>query len=355
MPWFWTSPIVIGRKGRLQVNSMKCVGIVIAGLMVSLYSACQVSKDEELPAYQIMAAFSGPENQFPETLDQTRLFASLDKPQASFGLLSFDVNSPLWTDGAKKKRWIFVPPGEQVTLNPSTVKDLVYPVGTLLVKHFSTESGEPVETRVYTKKADLKWYFGTYVWEQGKEGPAVLSRNPRTIEKEGIAFRIPSEKECQMCHNSQVKVEPVLGFDSFQLNAQPGKRSDKVEALNRKGLFSQEALSLVVSSQGIDSPSDTSLSLERRARAYLAINCSACHQPGGAAQDKDLDLRLETPTESTGLLTNKRVVPGQPNESLMIKKFTAPTERMPPLSLRQDPIGRDLLLEWIKQWPGKNP
>ena len=218
------------------MNSYKITDLMFVATMVSLMFGCQLAKDDELPAYQIMKAFSGPENTFPETLDQTYLFARSDKTEPRFGLISFEVNSPLWTDGAKKKRWIFIPPDEQVTLDPATGKDLVYPVGTLLVKHFSTESGEPVETRVYAKKADLRWYFGTYLWEQGKDAPAVLSRNPRTVEKEGTQYRIPSEKECQMCHNIQFKPEPVLGFAGSQLNGHGGETSKNLLELKKSGL-----------------------------------------------------------------------------------------------------------------------
>jgi len=334
---------------------MKNVGLVYAGLVMFVFSGCRVSQDDELPAYRIMAAFNSPGNGFPPTLEQTSLFANLSEVTPRFGLVPYDVNAPLWTDGAKKKRWIFVPPEEQVSVNPAKPTEMVYPAGTLLVKHFSTDQGDPVETRVYAKKSDLKWYFGTYVWEQGREGPAVLSRNPRTVERGGLSFRIPSENECQLCHDSQVKSDPTLGLEAPQLAVKPGEGLNNLEAIRKTKTYSIDALRLLESADPIPSPADSMLPIETRARAYLAINCSPCHQPGGAAQEKKMDLRFATPLGSTDLLANNRIVPGRPEESLVIKKFTATTERMPPLSVRQDPLGREVLTEWIRQWPSGKP
>jgi mono/diheme cytochrome c family protein len=296
-----------------------------------------------------MLAFETPGSEFPLTLDETRVFEESNPDRPVFGLTPYDVNTPLWTDGAHKSRWVFLPPDERITMvdqKPS------YPVGSLFIKHFKAPSGEPIETRIIAKKADQKWYFGTYVWEDGQ---ATLSRNPRSIEKEGVVYRIPSEKECQLCHNAEVSAEPVMAFQGSQLKSRSSEdvvQKDQLKNLRGQSLFSAEVYESFRSAAPLDSPSDESISLERRARAYLAVNCSSCHQPAGAAKDKKLDLRLETSLADTNLVAEGKVKPGKPLESLLIQKFTSSVDRMPPLSLRHDPVGNDLLLKWVTEWPG---
>lgn len=314
-----------------------------------IQSSCRVSREQELPADQILMAFETPGNEFPLTLEDTKVFEDGNPNRPVFGLTPYEVNSSLWTDGALKSRWVFLPPDETITLQG---QQPTYPAGSIFIKHFRTPSGEPIETRIIVKKSDLKWSFGTYVWEDGQ---ATLSRNPRSIEKEGITYRIPSEKECQLCHNTEVNPEPVMAFQGNQLNFRKFDGvffNDQLKELSHQNLFSAEVYEKFKDTPPLDSPGNAFLSLERRARAYLAVNCSSCHQPQGAAKEKNLDFRLETSLAGTNLISEGKVKPGKPLESVLVQKFSSSVDRMPPLSLRHDPVGNDLLLKWVTEWPG---
>jgi mono/diheme cytochrome c family protein len=52
---------------------------------------------------------------------------------------------------------------------------------------------------------------------------------------------------------------------------------------------------------------DTNLSIEERARAYLAMNCAHCHNPDGWEEPakRDFDFRYELPLDQTGILYEK--------------------------------------------------
>lgn len=60
----------------------------------------------------------------PATLAGTGLFAD-----AAAGVFPFEPQYPLWTDGARKRRWIALPPG--TAIDASDVDHWQFPVGTI--------------------------------------------------------------------------------------------------------------------------------------------------------------------------------------------------------------------------------
>src|SRR5581483_8889488 len=55
---------------------------------------------------------------------------------------------------------------------------------------------------------------------------------------------------------------------------------------------------------------NTSASVEFRARSFLAANCAQCHQPGGAAVQALWDARIHTP------LTGQNIINGPLDDNL---------------------------------------
>jgi hypothetical protein len=115
----------------------------------------------------------------------------------------------------------------------------------------------------------------------------------------------------------------------------------------------------VYSSQSKPSPFDEFKPLEVRARAYLDLNCAACHQPGGVLQGS-MDLRFTTTLAKTGLFEFSgrhdssgflpRIQPGHPEKSDVYRRLSSlGSDAMPPTGRTSlDEPGLMLIREWIK-------
>ena len=136
------------------------------------------------------------------------------------GVIPYDVNAPLWSDGAEKFRWVAVPndgvhdaSGEQVAYTETG--EWVFPVGTVFIKHFEIALDERtpqittrLETRFLIRAQDGGYYGFTYKWnEDGTD--ATLQTNSLTetlsIRNPNGTFReqnwdFPGTSDCFACH-----------------------------------------------------------------------------------------------------------------------------------------------------------
>ena len=109
-------------------------------------------------------------------------------------------------------------------------------------------------------------------------------------------------------------------------------------------------------------PDEEGVSLEEKARSYLAVNCSNCHQAGGTA-DGSWDGRAHLTLEQTGLINgaatnnggdpaNLLIVPGDVGHSIVVNRVaeTNGFSRMPPIgSTELDQEAIDLLTAWVQE------
>ena len=120
------------------------------------------------------------------------------------------------------------------------------------------------------------------------------------------------------------------------------------------------------------SPSDVAATIDERASAYIAANCSSCHHPGASflGAGETWNAKYGVPSGMRGLvnaphhnfpmatalgLTNAPLVsPGSPNNSIMRQRMNATDQdlRMPPLlRTKVDPLGVSLIDAWITAGP----
>ena len=319
-------------------------GLFLLGGMVGLLalSSCGQDSSTENDAGKIQAALIPAKDQLPDSLSGTNLFKNGDIELPAADLAPYRVKVPLWSDGAQKSRYVFVPPQAKITYHPLERK-FQFPVGTTFVKHFSTPTQQPIETRVITQKDDGQWYFVTYVWNE--DGTTEKSERPHRVTVAGLEYRIPSQLECKMCHQPE---RPILGFNLKQVNFSPDQKINQLERLARGGLFENQ-LEELVKVRSHEDPGDAALPINVRARTYLTVNCSPCHNPGGVAKEQGFDARweaIDTKLEGAG-----KIVPGNVDESILWQKISAETDRMPPVSLRADPQALDVLKQFILEWP----
>src|SRR5687768_2174017 len=101
----------------------------------------------------------------PPTLVDTGLCTDAACTQIAPGIVPYTPRWELYSDGATKKRWIYLPPGTKI--DTSDMDFWQFPVGTKLWKEF-TRDGVRVETRLVMRigagNTSQDWFYVAYVW-----------------------------------------------------------------------------------------------------------------------------------------------------------------------------------------------
>ena len=223
------------------------------GLLVVSFVAVMTSCAEEREDFRDCSAVdvSGAEA-LPMQLSETGLYDDIAGGVLSDAALEFTPRFPLWTDGAKKRRWLVLPEGEQVdTRDP---EDWRFPIGTRTFKEF-TRDGIRIETRMNVK-TEAGWSAAAYIWND--TGDDAIRQMSTAENVAGTPHDVPGAAECQACHGGRRNF--TLGFSATQL-----------EPELRAALFDAGVLS---------DPVEAELELEPEAREALGVlhgNCSHCH------------------------------------------------------------------------------
>ena len=133
------------------------------------------------------------------------------------GLLGYTVNSPLWSDGATKDRWLYVPEGTKIGVLPDGDFDI--PPGSTAVKTF-TVGGKKVETRLFVRYADASWAGYSYEWNDEQTDATLLGGGKTKPLASGGSWTFPSRAECFACHTSVAGF--TLGLEARQLDRDEG-------------------------------------------------------------------------------------------------------------------------------------
>ncbi len=299
---------------------------------------------------------------FPRRLSDTGLFKSLETMQPAPGVVPYGVKFEPWTDGATGERWVAVPGDGKIRL-AERKQPARYPEGTVLVKHLSLPRGkgrEPIrlETQLLHYERG-SWRPYSYLWDDAGSDATLVDSigadRPVRTDGEGSerTWHVMATNECKLCHNGESGY--LLGFVPNQL------RLSSLDVLE-KGLpdDADNPLRLV-------DPHDDSQKLDDRARSYLHVNCSMCHQPGGNAivsffLRRDLPFDKLNTNKGTGIGTFGMegawiIAPGDPYRSVLLYRMSKlGYARMPYVGSRVvDSFGVTLIEEWIRSLPGRAP
>ena len=187
--------------------------------------------------------------------------------------LSFSPQYPLWSDGAHKRRWIYLPPG--TAIDASRPDAWEFPAGTRLWKEFALSG--PVETRFIERLPDGTWRYATYIWnEEGTDATLAPAEGVAALPNRG-GYSIPSESDCRACHESAAV--PVLGFSALQLSSDRDPLAPHADARSEIDLDGLLARGLIRNlPPGATRPRiEGSSTVERAALGYLHGNCGHCH------------------------------------------------------------------------------
>jgi hypothetical protein len=397
------------------------LGLGLGALLVAACSAAgerfdsdEITPDELHSGFDMDARLLGfPLNaadaaQAPLLLSQTGAFANLDTLHAADDFVSYRVQSPLFSDGAQKRRWFSLPPEGHIGFSKDAAWS--FPEGTIFAKHFGMALDERypdeesrLETRFLVAGRDGSYYGLVYKWDEDQADARLIQEGGEEqleiIGADGASrtetYAYPAQNSCGQCHSAAAGY--VMGLRTAQINGDAvlpnltgmeapaalpdfdpsGSISASGPAPRERATIEPGATNQLVlwSDRGLfDVPidpaeldefprlaplDDESVLMEHRIRSYWDSNCSMCHNP--ASPPGTWDARIGTPLADQGLVgaTPKAgphsdgvllVTPGDPELSLMYLRVnsTEPGVRMPPiLRNRVDQTYVALLERWI--------
>ena len=234
----------------------------------------------------------------PQTLSETGLYEDIASGTISPLVREYQPAGELWSDGATKRRWVYLPPG--TTIDTSDMDYWVYPVGTRLWKEF-VRDGVRVETRLLYKTGPAEWHPMAYVWldDESDAEAAPFGRN----NARGTEHDVPKGVDCLKCHEGMP--DRVLGFSALQLD-------HDLDGLTLADLVQQGELSNPPANPPAGAgtpyfplPGDGATQLALR---YLHANCGGCHNPRSYVEEVSIALHLTVgqldAVESTPIFTS---------------------------------------------------
>jgi hypothetical protein len=236
-------------------------------------TALDAGSDAAVPGCEL------PADGLPSDVFCTGLYVDRDPTRHASDARPYTPGVTLWSDGAKKHRYLFLPPG--TTIDSSDMDAWKFPVGTKAWKEFEVD-GVRVETRLFWKRAEHDWVSGTYVWDERGEHASLDTSKKPTILPGG--YEIPIAKDCGKCHHGGA--DKLLGVEAVALGL-PTAEGMTLDVLAREGLLSHP-------------PPSTSLQLPEddtgkaaAALGYLHANCGMpCHSTRGLGDETQLLLRV---------------------------------------------------------------
>ena len=306
----------------------------------------------------------------PNLLSQTGAFSDMANLTIAPGFIPYEMIEPFWSDGAAKFRWMAIPndgsynsTDEQIVFSNDIAWD--FPSGSVLIKHFEL-GGRRLETRFEVKGDDNVYYYLTYKWNEAQTDATLLNGAVfEDIEVNGVTqtWHYPSRAECLSCHFPQNG--GVLGPKTRNLNntiTYPGgTNANQLVNLSEMGIIPELITNANVGIyMAVAAKDDLSASLEDRARSYIDVNCSSCHNPT-VDNIAGFDARYTTPLEDQniiygdvnydlGMQNPKIVIPQDVANSALHYRMnsTQANVEMPPIAKDVvDAEGLQLIEEWI--------
>lgn len=348
---------------------MKNTSFFLLLIFALIFIQCNKS-DDALNSYSV----NMPAGKGHELLSEYNFFEGDIKdliPNAENGIIPYDLNMPLFSDYASKKRFVYVPKGEKIKYEEGST--LEFPIGSILIKHFFYElpdgSQKNIETRLLIKRGD-EWQNETYAWNDTEtEAIRTVIGGFKNIDVmvngslQNINYLIPNSNECKNCHSNKGKLKPI-GPVVENLNKnytyQTGEQN-QVQKWIEEGILSNATSTLIPHWPKLE---DLTSSLNTRARAYLSVNCASCHNIDGSAANSGLYLEFDNNEDSLSLGYFKTPVatgggsggltyvidPGNADASILLFRMITndPEKRMPEIGRSiSHQEGVALIRDWI--------
>jgi len=344
-------------------------------------------------------------------LSLTGCMDAQDLTKVTARAVTYEVNSPLWSDNAAKARAFVLPAGGTIHVKncqpdadsaslaecvspmgipngPADTGRWVFPVGTVMIKSFLFD-GKLVETRLLMRvdaataaviQNGTDWVGYNYAWNEAQT-EATIVPNARTAVQfatgtQTVTWNYPSFIDCVGCHNPAVG---TLGPETAQMN-RTVNGNNQIDAFVAMGLFDNTAPIKPYGEPLVEPYANAALGLqgpgagatvEQAARSYLSANCGFCHRPDVNDQGFDLryslslfDTRICNHMQQNGIpgMTDRVLVDLKPGDHAASSTWlrmniavpaddpdeTIDVGRMPPVaSFVVDPQATALISAWI--------
>jgi uncharacterized repeat protein (TIGR03806 family) len=308
-------------------------------------------------------------------LSQTGCVNPTDPTKMAASVIPYEVNSPLWSDGADKRRGLALPIGAKIHIkncaaNASECLDVaddgkwVFPVGTVMVKSFLFD-GKLLETRLFVHFDAANWVGYSYQWDEAQTDATIVPddrvEDVFNTGQRTVSWHLPSRNDCMTCHTATGG--STLGPETAQFN-RVVNGTNQIDMLQDMYLF--DATPAKPYKAALVSPTGTAGTVEERARSYLHANCGFCHRPDDP-NFFSIDLRRDVAFKDThtcgvtpekgnqGVSTSLIITPGMPSQSVVVLRMTALPDdangkhgRMPKIaSYVNDDAAVTLISNWI--------
>ena len=325
---------------------------------------------------QVLAAPGTGAPQAPSRLSETGLYVAGQSDAIDPRNRPFSPQYPLWSDGAHKSRWVFLPDG--ATIDARSL-DWNLPAGTRFWKEFRF-GDRKVETRMLWKTAVADWVAVSYLWNADQTDATLAPAEgvPNVAEiAPGRTHTIPSRTDCLACHGAKRTI--ALGFNLLQLSTDRDPLAIHGEPLEPgmvtlDTLIREERLAPLDRTWLSQPPRIATRDPQTRALlGYFSANCGTCHNDSGeiAVQGPSLtfsNLLTDADAVAAQLIGHRTAwqVPGvaegqsilidprQPDQSAMLVRMRSrrPTSQMPPLgTVVRDQAAVTALQQWIAARP----
>jgi len=346
-------------------------------LSFSIFFSCSDTDDDYIPVSPVVVDLT--QVPYPKLSDYKFFEGDIKNQSPSLDVFPYEPASSLFTDYARKKRFVWMPKGVKATFDGNE-KSLNLPVGAALIKTFyydNVQNVTPVgatriiETRIMIKKAS-GWIFAEYVWNADQtEAFLDMAGSSTTIEwkdENNITrvvdnYRIPSDQQCMTCHKYNEQPIPI-GIKPYNLNHNYNYKTGSKNQLAKWIEIGYLENSLPQSIASTVDYNDVSQPLELRVRSYLDINCAHCHQTNSHCDYRPMRFAFNETTDLANMgvcvttqdmsdfapALGRIVTPTNINRSMLYYRLNTDTEsfRMPLLGRTEiHTEGVALIEEWI--------
>jgi uncharacterized repeat protein (TIGR03806 family) len=282
-------------------------------LFVLALSACSKDNEVELlpPPAETGVNFEIDKVPYAKLSDYRFFIGDIKNMEPNEMVIPYEPITPLFSDYAHKKRFIWMMPGTSANyVNDTSLLD--FPNGTVFIKNFYYDSVQPLnnrrilETRLLIKRNGA-WIFADYIWNEDQtEAYNNLDGSYQQIDwiekgtPKSVNFRIPSEAECHTCHKANNLNTPIIPKPLHLNKAYTYSDGvmNQLQKLKQVGYLDGNIPTNVYS---VVDWMDETQPVGLRMRSYLDANCAHCHSDEGHCYYRPIRLGYNKTVDPTNL------------------------------------------------------